>query len=411
MAKIHPFKAVRPTRDKAQLVSTRPLEAYRKHILRAKMDENPFTFLHIIHPEVNRQQLLKASSEERFEKVKKRYKQFYEKGILIQDEIASCYVYRQTKGTHEFVGVIAGASLDEYKNNQIKKHESTITLRETMFTDYLKITGFNAEPVLLAHESSTELEQLLSEIMKDRAEYEFSTTDTIKHEMWVVNQAHLNKLIAAFLPIKNMYIADGHHRTASSSRLKDHLETTNSANGKNHNYFLAYLIDEKKLEIIEFNRIVKHLNGHTEDEFLFLLQKQFVVEELPKARKPEKEHELVVMLNYRSFLLTPKKETLSKNDVVKNLDAQILTDCILQPILGIEDLKTSKDIEFIPGTLDIKLLKDKLQKEEGSVAFLLFPVSMEAIKAVADAGGIMPPKSTWIEPKMRSGLTIYNINE
>jgi len=151
MAKIHPFKAVRPTRDKAQLVSTRPLEAYRKHILRAKLDENPYTFLHIIHPEVNRQQLAKVSSEERFEAVKKRYDQFKEKGIFTQDETPTFYVYRQAKEDREFIGVIAGASVDEYKNDHIKKHEATITLRETMFTNYLNITGFNAEPVLLSH--------------------------------------------------------------------------------------------------------------------------------------------------------------------------------------------------------------------------------------------------------------------
>ena len=411
MAKIHPFKAVRPTRDKAQLVSTRPLEAYRKHILRAKLDENPYTFLHIIHPEVNRQQLAKVSSEERFEAVKKRYDQFKEKGIFTQDETPTFYVYRQAKEDREFIGVIAGASVDEYKNDHIKKHEATITLRETMFTNYLNITGFNAEPVLLSHESSESVDEILAQIVLDRPEYEFSTTDKIKHEVWVVKSKHIKPLIAAFKPIKDFYIADGHHRSASSARLKDHIDATKSAKGQNHNYFLAYLIDEKKMEIIEFNRIVKHLNGLSDEAFVDSLKENFDVLELPKARKPEKEHEIVVLLNYRSLLLTPKKSILQSNDVVKNLDAQILTDYILHPILGIEDLKTSKEIEFVPGTIDIKLVKDKLQKEEHTVAFLLYPVSMEAIKAVANAGEIMPPKSTWIEPKLRSGLTIYNINE
>lgn len=411
MAKIHPFKAVRPTRDKAQLVSTRPLAAYRKHVLRAKLDENPYTFLHIIHPEVDRQQLAKASSEERFEAVRVRYEQFNKQGIFLQDPEPTCYVYRQTKNGHEFTGVIAGASIDEYQKDKIKKHEATLTSRETMFTNYLNITGFNAEPVLLAHEPSSILDAILAEITTDRAEYEFSTTDCIKHELWVVQPKHLKLLIDAFEPMEELYIADGHHRSASSSRLRDHLVATNSTVGNNYEYFLAYLIDEKKLEIIEFNRVVKHLNGLKEEEFVNQLKENFNVEELPKARKPKKEHEIVVLLNYRALLLNPKENVLTSNDVVKKLDAQILTDYILEPILGIEDLKTSKDIEFIPGTIELKKLKDKLHTDEAAVAFILYPVPMSAVKAVADEGKIMPPKSTWVEPKMRSGLTIYNINE
>jgi len=411
MAKIHPFKAVRPTRDKAQLVSTRPLAAYRKHVLRAKLDENPYTFLHIIHPEVDRQQLAKAASEERFEAVRQRYEQFNKQGIFLQDQEPTCYVYRQTKNGHEFTGVIAGASIDEYQNDKIKKHEATLTSRETMFTNYLNITGFNAEPVLLAHEPSSILDAILAEITSDRPEYEFSTTDCIKHELWVVQPKHLKLLIDAFEPMQELYIADGHHRSASSSRLRDHLVATHSAVGNNYEYFLAYLIDEKKLEIIEFNRLVKHLNGLKEEEFVNQLKENFNVEELPKARKPKKEHEIVVLLNYRAMLLTPKENVLTSSDVVKQLDAQILTDYILEPILGIEDLKTSKDIEFIPGTIELKKLKDKLHTDEAAVAFILYPVPMSAVKAVADEGKIMPPKSTWVEPKMRSGLTIYNINE
>jgi uncharacterized protein (DUF1015 family) len=189
------------------------------------------------------------------------------------------------------------------------------------------------------------------------------------------------------------------------------LVASNAVEGENCNYFLAYLIDEKKLEIIEFNRIVKHLNGLTEESFIHHLYEHFEVEELHRSRKPKCCHEIVVLLNYRTLVLRPKAHVLNTTDVVKQLDAQILTDYILQPILGIEDLKTSKDIEFVPGTLDIKRLKDKMAQDDSAVAFLLYPVPMKDVKAVADEGKIMPPKSTWVEPKMRSGLTIYNINE
>lgn len=411
MAKIHPFKAVRPTRDKAQLVSTRPLAAYRKHILRAKLDENPYTFLHIIHPEGDKEHHSKANSVERFEAVRERFKQFREKGILVQDPEATCYIYQQTKEHHIFTGVIAGASVDEYFNDQIKKHEATITSRESMFTNYLHITGFNAEPVLLAHKHSDELDEFLNHQMKVRPDFEFSTTDKIKHELWAIPAKDVKTLQALYAPIDALYIADGHHRSASSARLREAISKSGEPHKKNQDYFLAYLIDEQKLEIVEFNRLVKSLNGLKLDTFLEKLVPYFTVTPLKKERQPEHVHEIICLVKKKAFSLQVKPALFEHADVVGKLDAQILTDYILTPILGIEDLKTSKDIEFVPGTKGLKYLKEQIQKDHFEVAFILHPVSMEEVKAVADEGRIMPPKSTWVEPKMRSGLTIYKINE
>ncbi len=411
MSVIHPFKAIRPTRDKAQLVSTRPLAAYRKHILRAKLDENPYTFLHIIHPEGDKEHHSKANSVERFEAVKERYESFINQGILIQDAEPSFYIYRQTKGTHQFTGVIAGVSVEEYKNDLIKKHEATITSRESMFTNYLNITGFNAEPVLLAHKHLPELDKYLEKVTKARPEYEFSTTDKIKHELWVINAEKDTKLITIYDSLNELYIADGHHRSASSARLKDTIVKNKQAQFPNHDYFLAYLIDEQKLEILEFQRLVKTLNGLSAKNFLKACSEHFEIEELKKARRPVQRHEIVCLLGKEAYSFKAKKSITAEKDVVKQLDAQILTDYILNPILGIEDLKTSKEIEFIPGTKELKRIIDRIKKEEFKVGFLLYPASINEVKEVADQGGIMPPKSTWVEPKMRSGLTIYNINE
>jgi uncharacterized protein (DUF1015 family) len=411
MSVIHPFKAIRPTRDKAQLVSTRPLAAYRKHILRAKLDENPYTFLHIIHPEGDKEHHSKANSVERFEAVKERYDSFIDQGILIQDEEPSFYIYRQTKGTHQFTGVIAGVSVEEYKNDLIKKHEATITSRESMFTNYLNITGFNAEPVLLAHKHLPELDKYLDKVTKARPEYEFSTTDKIKHELWVVNAEKDPKLIAIYDSLKELYIADGHHRSASSARLKDTIIKNKQTQFPNHDFFLAYLIDEQKLEILEFQRLVKTLNGLSAKNFLKACSEHFEIEELKKARRPLQRHEIVCLLGKEAYSFKAKDPITAEKDVVKQLDAQILTDYILNPILGIEDLKTSKEIEFVPGTKELKKIIDRIKKEEFKVGFLLYPASINEVKEVADKGGIMPPKSTWVEPKMRSGLTIYNINE
>ncbi|WP_343633137.1 DUF1015 domain-containing protein [Fluviicola sp.] len=411
MSVIHPFKAIRPTRDKAQLVSTRPLAAYRKHILRAKLDENPYTFLHIIHPEGDKEHHSKANSVERFEAVKERYDAFIEQGILFQDKEASFYIYRQTKGTHQFTGVIAGVSVDEYKNNLIKKHEATITSRESMFTNYLNITGFNAEPVLLAHKHLPELDKYLDKVTKARPEYEFSTTDKIKHELWVIDAKKDPKLIAIYASLNELYIADGHHRSASSARLKDTIIKNKQPEFPNHDFFLAYLIDEQKLEILEFQRLVKTLNGLSGKNFLKACSEHFEIEELKKARRPLERHEIVCLLGKEAYSFKAKAHITSVKDVVRQLDAQILTDYILSPILGIEDLKTSREIEFIPGTKELKKIVDRIKKEEFKVGFLLYPASINEVKEVADQGGIMPPKSTWVEPKMRSGLTIYNINE
>jgi uncharacterized protein (DUF1015 family) len=280
-----------------------------------------------------------------------------------------------------------------------------------MFTNYLKITGFNAEPVLLAHTHSEGLDQLLKTIMQDRPEYEFSTTDKIKHELWVVQGENVAKMQSLFNEVGGLYIADGHHRSASSARLKDLYIKESDKQHQNHDYFLAYLIDEQKLEIVEFNRLVKHLNGHSADSFLKLLEKSFDVEHLKKLRQPAAEHEIICLIKKKAFSLKVKAQVLKTKDVVNNLDAQILTDYILTPILGISDLKTSKDIEFVPGTKGLKHIQEQVKKDGFEVAFILYPVSMSDVKAVADEGRIMPPKSTWVEPKMRSGLTIYKINE
>jgi uncharacterized protein (DUF1015 family) len=411
MSVIHPFKAIRPTRDKAQLVSTRPLAAYRKHILRAKLDENPYTFLHIIHPEGDKEHHSKANSVERFEAVKTRYDSFIDQGILIQDTEESFYIYRQTKGSHQFTGVIAGVSVEEYKNNLIKKHEATITSRESMFTNYLNITGFNAEPVLLAHTHLPELDKYFDKVTKVRPEYEFSTTDKIKHELWVIDADKDSKLISIYANLNELYIADGHHRSASSARLKDTIIKNGQAQFPNQNFFLAYLIDEQKLEILEFQRLVKHLNGLTSESFLKACEEHFEIEELKKARRPLQRHEIVCLLGREAYSFKVKEAIASEKDVVKQLDAQILTDYILTPILGIEDLKTSRDIDFIPGNKELKKVVDLVKKDDFKVGFLLYPASINEVKEVADQGGIMPPKSTWVEPKMRSGLTIYNINE
>jgi uncharacterized protein (DUF1015 family) len=411
MAEIAPFKAVRPVRDKVHLVATRPYYSYKKNVLKAKLEDNPFTFLHIINPEFGNDVKTKPNSTERFLQVKKRYDEFVEKGILIQEEAPRIYIYRQTQNGHAFTGIIAGASVEEYKSDKIKKHESTLTSREAMFTNYLDVVGFNAEPVLLSYQGNEQIEQLLFQFTETRPEYEFSTTDCIKHELWVLSENNSLVLKNAFEAIEATYIADGHHRSASSVRLFDELEKRNGKVNDSAKYFLSFFVEESRLKILEFNRLVKTLNGYEEDSLLHALKALGILSQLEGACHPTENHQIHICLKNRWFQFVPFDYLIETEHPVKSLDSDLLTELILTPILGIEDLKASDQIEFVPGNESLQSMEQKIESGKFQVGFVLFPATIEQVKRVADQGLNMPPKSTWVEPKLRSGLTIYAINE
>ena len=411
MTKIKPFKAIRPVRDKVHLVATRPYYSYKKNVLKAKLEDNPFTFLHIINPEFGSPIKTKPNTAERFNLVSESYKNFIDEGVLFTEKEDAIYIYRQTKNNHAFTGIIAGASVEEYENDTIKKHEATLTSREQMFTNYLDIVGYNAEPVLLSYPHIQEIDQLINECTEKRPEYEFSTTDRIKHELWVLTQNESNAIISAFEKIDACYIADGHHRSASSASLAKLRRERGNTTIDNKDFFLAYFIDETRLKILEFNRLVNTLNGLTKAEFIEKLKVSFTVQQISKAQKPSSEHQITVCIEGDWYVLVCRPEIIDNNHPVKCLDAEILTNYVLTPILGINDLKTDENIEFISGAEPINTIEDKIRKGKSKIGFILYPVSMDQVKRVADNQMIMPPKSTWVEPKMRSGLTIYNINE
>lgn len=411
MSKITPFKAIRPVRDKVHLVATRPIYSYKKNVLKSKLEDNPFTFLHIINPEFGGERTTEPNTKERFELVNQRYQEFIAEKILIQEASARIYIYRQTKNGHAFTGVIAGASNEEYLKDKIKKHEATLTVREEMFTNYLDIVGFNAEPVLLSYPHNPTIEKTLDHFTAERPEYEFTTTDRIKHELWVLTEDQTLEIQQQFEKIEALYIADGHHRSASSIRLEAKRKTENRSHYQNESAFLAFMIDEERLKIIEFNRLVKSLKGMSENEFIDALKSSFDIEKCAAKTLPKKEHELTISVKGNWYILNCKTTIIDHQHPVKSLDAQILTDYVLHPILGIEDLKTDRNIEFVSGVIPIEKIVKSISKGDFELGIFLFPVTMEQVKKVADNQLIMPPKSTWVEPKLRSGLTIYSINE
>ena len=408
MAIIKSFKAVRPTRDKAHLVATRPYYTYKKHIMDAKLEENPFTFMHIINPEYGLSDKSAPNSEERFAKVRERYEEFIDAGILIQDEIESLYVYRQSKNGQIYTGVIGGASVRDYETDLIKKHEATLTAREEVFVKYLDITRFNAEPVLLSHAPHPKLNEVLAQICSERPEYEFSTTDSVIHELWVINGEILALIQSCFNEIKEVYIADGHHRSASSAILAQQYLNRGARPTDLSQYFLAFFMDETKLDILPFHRVISDLNDLDEDTFIEAISMNFDVQPT-LSHSPNAQHEIIMYLGEKWYKLTCKQEIIDYSNPVNELDAKILTDYILEPLLGIKDLKTDQRVHFISGEEGVESMINKVNQFIQGVGFVLHPIRMEQVKKVADAHLIMPPKSTWVEPKLRSGLTIYPI--
>ncbi len=410
MTVIKPFKAIRPTRDKAYLVATRPFYAYNKEVLHAKLNHNPYTFLHVINPEFHTDDKTQPNTPERFQKIRNKFVEFINEGIFMQEEKESYYLYRQTVEGHEYIGLIAGASVDQYNSGHIKKHEETITERETVFSNYLKIVEFNVEPVLLFHRKHEALNQLLLPLMFARPEYEFTSWDRGKHEIWIVNDTEtIQKIQNYYSEIDDVYIADGHHRCASSARYSNSITDKTS---KNQDLFLACFISEEKLKIFDYNRLVKDLNGLTANEFLDKIEKSFIITQvLHEDASPTGLHEISMYLEGQWYKLTAKEGTFDRDHAVYKLDTDILTKNILEPILDLHDLKTNDRVSFINGKKGMEGIETAVEESRAKVGFGLFPVSVTDLKRVSDGNLIMPPKSTWIEPKLRSGLTIFPLDD
>lgn len=412
--RLKPFKAIRPTRDKVHLVASRPYYTYNKQVLDAKLEDNPYTFIHIINPEFNSKDKTEPNSVERFKKVRDRYEKFCKDNIFMQDISPSLYIYRQTFDGYSFTGLIAGACVDEYNEGKIKKHEATITARESVFVDYLECVGFNAEPVLLSYKQNDRIAAIIQEKTTQRPEYEFSTTDGNKHELWVCNEdERLQNLQDEFAKIEEVYIADGHHRSASSARLaeKRRSEKPDYSGEENFNFFLAYFIASDEMKIYDFNRLVSDLNGLTEMEFINKLHEKFSVQVIDENKIIRKQHTIHMYLSGNWYEVVFPDEAIDMTSPVASLDPFLLTKHILDPILGIKDLRIDERIQFINGQFGLKGIRNQVDSGRVKIGFALAPLTAQHIEDVADANEIMPPKSTWVEPKLRSGLTIYNIEE
>jgi len=414
MATVIPFKGIRPAKDKVHLVASRSVDGSNTTEFKEKLKSNPFTFLHVINPDFSDGQNTKPGSPARLNKIKNKYLDFIKDNILVHDTSSCYYIYQQQKQENIYTGIIGCSSIDDYFNGVIKIHEQTLTEREQKLKEYLEICDFNAEPVLFSYPNDKVIDKITAEKIKQEADFDFTTTDKVRHKLWVINDAtSVNQIQQQFEKIPAIYIADGHHRSASSALLgKSRREQNKNFTGKEaYNFYLGVFFPETQLKIYDFNRVVKDLNGLNTKSFLKKLETNFKITLIgDKEYIPKNIHNFSMYIEKKWYSLDAKKEIIHSESPVGSLDASILTEHILSPILNIHDLKTDKRIGFVSGIKGMKELKNQVDHWGYAVAFGLYPVKMEQLKLIADTNNIMPPKTTWVEPKMRSGLVIYSLN-
>lgn len=412
MAIIKPFKAIRPTRDKVALVTTRSYDIYSKKERNNILNMNPFSFLHILRPGFKFRKWV--TGEERFKMVYNRFCEFKENGIFDADEKPSFYLHQKSYDNQTYWGIIGLASISDCEQNIIKKHEKTLKDREELFGNYLNITGFNAEPVLVTYPDNDLIDNIYKKYKAERAEYEFTTNKNRTHFLWLIDdEKDIGIIEQEFDKMNSIYIADGHHRTASSQYLSKKLNDQNNTSvhdEQRYNYFMCYLIPETRLYISSFCRLVSSLNNLSKREFLIKLDENYRIELLGNSYyKPSKKHHFSMYLDGDYYKLYLRKSKYKIDNALEDLDPQLLYKTILKPILGVEDLSEDKRITYIPENSNQLQLKNEVDSGNFAVGFGLFPVSISQLKSVADNQMTMPPKSTYIEPKLRTGLTIFEL--
>lgn len=402
MIELRPFRAWRAAPDKAHLVGSRSYVSYTTEQLAEKLAGNPYTFLHVLHPETGNPP--PPDRHQRFLRVRQAFKAFCDEGVLVRDAEPCIYVYEQTARGNRTRGIITGVSVEAYRDGRIKVHEQTLTAREQLFVDYLQHTGINAEPVLLATPDGVAWDSLLDPIAAQRPDHDFTTTDRVRHRLWAISDRRFREeLQRYFAEVPSLYIADGHHRLASSAGLAAREQATDVDPKA---WCLAYIVPRPQLYIYNFDRAVQGLNGHSPAS---LVQALSALGKLQRVDAPWSAPGTVGIYldrQWYAFELPAVDGTASDQ-----LDAARLSTTVLAPLLGVVDLRTDPRAHFVPGTSGTHELQRLVDSGEADVAFHLHPVRFAELQAVADSGGTMPPKSTYIEPKLRSGVTVYSLED
>ena len=411
--KIKPFAGVRPPKDLAAQVASRPYDVLNS--VEAKQEAGEKSLLHIIKPEIDFEPIADEHSQAVYDKAVENFKLWQERGWLVQDPKEMYYIYAQTMDGRTQYGLVAAANVDDYMSGKIKKHELTRKDKEDDRMIHVRIQNANIEPVFFAYPDVDEMNKIVADWVAAHApEYDFVAPDGFGHTFWAITDDAVNaRITEIFKNIPAMYVADGHHRTAAAARVgaEKRAQNPNHTGNEEYNYFLAVIFPESQLHVIDYNRVVRDLNGLTPDEFLACLGESFDVTDMgTEIYKPTKLHNFGMYLNGHWYSLTAKSGTYNDNDPIGVLDVTVLSNLVFDKILNLGDLRTSKRIDFVGGIRGLSELQKRVDSGEMVAAFALYPVTMRQIIDIADTGNIMPPKTTWFEPKLRSGLVIHKLS-
>lgn len=414
MAKVKPFRGLRPPKQFVEQVASKPYDVLSSEEARAEAEGNEKSLYHIIKPEIDFEPGTGEHEQKVYDKAVENFQKFQREGWLVQDEKEQYYLYAQTMDGRTQYGLVVGASVDDYLTGKIKKHELTRKEKEVDRMHHIEINNANIEPVFLSFPTNEVLERVIAQTAKTQPEYDFVSEDGIGHTLWCISDdAVINEITEAFAKIPYLYIADGHHRTAAAAHVGEEKAKAdpNHTGKEEYNYLLAVCFPESHLKVMDYNRVVKDLNGLTDEEFLQKVGEKFIVEDKgTEIYRPAALHNFSLYLGGKWYSLTAKEGTYDDNDPIGVLDVKISSDYVLRDILNIVDLRTDKRIDFVGGIRGLGELKDRVDSGEMKMALALYPVTMRQIIDIADSGNIMPPKATWFEPKLRSGLIIHKLD-
>ena len=414
MAKVKPFRGVRPPKHLVEKVASRPYDVLNSDEARSEAEGNPLSLYHIIKPEIDFDHGTDEHDPKVYDKAVENFNAFQTAGWLLQDDKEHYYIYAQTMDGRTQYGIVLAANVDDYMSGAIKKHELTRRDKEEDRMKHVRVQNANIEPVFFAFPDNKTLDRIITETTADTPEYDFIAPDGIGHTFWVVkDDEQISAITEAFAKIPALYIADGHHRTAAAALVGNEKARLNPDHrgDEEYNYFLAVAFPASHLKIFDYNRVVRDLNGLSPAEFLEKIEYKFIVKDMGTLPyRPEKLHDFSLYLERRWYSLTAREGTYDPKDPIGVLDVSISSKYILDDILGITDLRSDKRIDFVGGIRGLDELKRRVDSGEMAMALALFPVSMDQLIRIADTGNIMPPKTTWFEPKLRSGLVIHKLN-
>ena len=413
MAILKPFKGIRPVKEFAQKVASKPYDVLDEKEARIECEGNPLSFYHVIKPEIDFPDDHDHYAADVYEKGISNFNKLKADGVFKEDPKEYYYIYAQTMNGRKQFGIVGCASIDDYFNNVIKKHELTRPDKEEDRKNHVRYSNLNYEPVFFAYPQHIGLDKIVAEVIKSDPEYNFTTEDNIGHTFWIVkSDQQISDITKYFSELPATYVADGHHRTAAAALVGKELreKNPNHTGKEEYNYFLAVHFPDNQLSIMDYNRVVKDLNGLTSAEFIEKIKKSFDVEETgTEIFKPTALHQFGLYIDHKWYKLKAKAGTYNDSDPIGVLDVTILSEQILDPILNIKDLRTDKRIEFVGGLRGLGELEKRVNSGNMKAAFSMYPVSMKQLIEIADADLIMPPKVTWFEPKLRSGLVLHSL--